>query len=199
MVAAVSVARARHRDLLEPAGDGASLRSAGAQDLVRQRDGKLVAVGWDDSAYSSDPNAIAFAAARFESSGKPDRSFHGGAISTDFGAWDEARAVALQADGKIVAGGSSARIDSGGTITAEDFALARYLGAAPCKVPNVRGKKLAVARSAITRARCRVGKVRRKESTSVKPGRVISQSPNAGERLPNGGKVNLVVSKGGRQ
>lgn len=174
------------------------LRFAGAQDLVRQRDGKLVAVGSQASSYS-DLSTVAFAAARFESSGKPDRSFHGGAISTDFGAWDEARAVVLQADGKIVAGGFSARIESGGTITAQDFALARYLGAAPCKVPNVRGKKLAVARSAITRARCRVGKVRRKESTSVKPGRVISQSPNAGERLPNRGKVNLVVSKGRRR
>jgi eukaryotic-like serine/threonine-protein kinase len=63
-------------------------------------------------------------------------------------------------------------------------------------VPNVRGKKLAVASSAITRARCAVGKVRRKASEKVKRGHVISQSPKAGKKLQNRGKVNLVVSRG---
>jgi uncharacterized delta-60 repeat protein len=171
-------------------------RFAGAQDLVRQPDGKLVAAG-SVSPASTDLNEVAFAVARFERSGEHDKSFHGGAISTDFGAYDVAQALALQEGGKIVAGGFSARVENGGTITAEDFALARYIGAPPpCKVPNVRGKKLAVARSAITGARCRLGKVRRKPSKTVKRGRVVSQSPKPGARLPKRGKVNLVVSSG---
>jgi uncharacterized delta-60 repeat protein len=171
-------------------------RNAWAHDLARQPDGKLVVAGSVNSSYT-DPNESAFAVARFGSSGHPDASFKGGVISADFGAWDEATGVAVQPDGKIVAGGFSTQIESGGTITAGDFALVRSLGAAPpCKVPNVRGKKLAVARSAVTKARCRVGKVRRKASRNVKRGRVVSQSPKAGARLPNGSKVNLVVSRG---
>jgi hypothetical protein len=70
------------------------------------------------------------------------------------------------------------------------------LGRQPCKVPPVRGKKLAAARSAITRAACKVGKVKRVRSKKVKRGRVISQSPRPGKSLPNLGKVNLVVSRG---
>jgi uncharacterized delta-60 repeat protein len=170
-------------------GGGVARGSRGAAyDLVRQPDGKLAAVG----AVGSE-----FAVARFTTSGTLDRSFYGGAISTDFGAYDTAEAVALQSNGKIVAGGSSAEIANGFT-TAEDSALARYLGRPPCKVPNVRGRKLAVARSAITKAHCRLGKVRRRASQTVKPGRVISQRPRAGKTLPNWSRVNLVVSRGRR-
>ena len=172
-------------------------RFATAYDLVRQPDGKLVAAGVVGPG-STDFNAVGFAVARFGRSGEHDESFHGGAISTDFGAYDVAQALALQPDGKIVAGGYSAQVDNEGTTTAEDFALARYLGAPPrCKVPNVRGRKLAVARSVIAKARCRLGKVRRKTSRTVERDHVVSQSPKAGTRLPNRGRVNLVVSKGG--
>ena len=102
----------------------------------------------------------------------------------------------------------STTVDSGLTISqaqqegtvlspgsAVDFVISR--GLPPCKVPNVRGKKLAAARSAITRARCRVGKVTRKSSSAVRTrGRVISQRPRAGTTLPNLGKVNLVIGRG---
>ncbi|HET7856272.1 MAG TPA: PASTA domain-containing protein [Gaiellaceae bacterium] len=173
-------------------------RAAGGRDLVRQPDGKLVAAGTVYS-QSGEPNEFAFAVARFGQSGKPDRSFHGGSTSTDLGAWDEAQAVALQPDGKIVVGGFSGRLPSGGTVTAQDFAVARYLAAAlPCMVPNVRTRTLAVARSMITKAHCRVGKVRWKPSVQVQRGRVISQSQKAGTKLPNGSKLNLVVSSGRR-
>jgi hypothetical protein len=135
--------------------------------------------------------------ARFTSSGKPDPAFHGGTTSTDFGGWDEARAVGLRRDGKIVVGGFSGQLPSGGTVTAQDFALARYVGAAPpCKVPNVRGRTLRVATATIRKAHCRLGKVSRKAAAGVRPGRVISQSPKPGARLPNRTKVNLVVSSG---
>jgi uncharacterized delta-60 repeat protein len=167
----------------------------GMRDLVRQPDGKFVAAG-SVGASSTDPNSIAFALARFQSSGRPDQSFHGGTVSTDFGALDEAAAVALAPGGKIVAGGYTAHADSQWTITAQDFALARYAGAPTCKVPNVRGRKLALARSAIERAHCRVGKVTRRASQSMRRGRVISQRPKPGATLPNSGKVDLFVSRG---
>ena len=70
------------------------------------------------------------------------------------------------------------------------------LGPRPCRVPPVRGRKLSVARAAITRRACRVGKVTRVRSRKVKRGRVVSQSPRPGTTLPNLGKVNLVVSRG---
>jgi PASTA domain-containing protein len=69
---------------------------------------------------------------------------------------------------------------------------------APCKVPDVRGRKLAKARSALVRANCRVGRVGHSFSHRVKKGRVISQKPAAGSRLRAGTRVNLVVSRGKR-
>lgn len=78
--------------------------------------------------------------------------------------------------------------------SAVNFAVS--IGLPPCRVPPVRGRKLSAARSAITKADCRVGKVKRVRSRKVKRGRVISQSPKAGKSLPNLGKVNLVVSRG---
>ena len=75
-----------------------------------------------------------------------------------------------------------------------DFVVS--LGLRPCRVPNVVGRKLSAARSAIASAQCKVGQVRRRVSRRVKLGRVVSQSPKAGKRLPAKGKVNLVVSRG---
>jgi hypothetical protein len=68
-----------------------------------------------------------------------------------------------------------------------------------CAVPLVKGKPLTVARRAIARAGCRVGKVELGYSPTVKTGRVISQKPTPGRVLANGGKVDLVVSRGRKQ
>ncbi|MBP7477595.1 MAG: T9SS type A sorting domain-containing protein [Chitinophagales bacterium] len=87
--------------------------------LVLQADGKIIVAG---SSYnpSSFPD---FSLARYEANGSLDNTFGtGGKVWTNFGTGaNTVRAVALQADGKIVAGGS---INSG-TATS-DFALARY-------------------------------------------------------------------------
>jgi hypothetical protein len=64
-----------------------------------------------------------------------------------------------------------------------------------CIVPKLKGKKLAAAKSALTQAHCKAGKVTKKFS-KVKRGRVISQRPKAGTNLAAGAKVDLVVSKG---
>ena len=78
--------------------------------------------------------------------------------------------------------------------SAVDFVVSR--GLPPCKVPNVRGQKLAVAKASIKKARCTVGRISRKPSKRVQKGRVLSQSPRAGVTVASGGKVKLVVSKG---
>jgi beta-lactam-binding protein with PASTA domain len=68
---------------------------------------------------------------------------------------------------------------------------------ARCKVPKVVGKRLTAARRAITRARCRVGRIRRARSRKAR-GRVVKQTPRAGVRRPRGTRVHLVVSRGRR-
>jgi uncharacterized delta-60 repeat protein len=80
--------------------------------LVVQADGKLVVAG------TAGGN---FALARYRSNGKLDPSFGpGGKVTTDFGGNDEGLALAVQADGKLVAAGYAL------TETSRDFALARY-------------------------------------------------------------------------
>jgi hypothetical protein len=67
-----------------------------------------------------------------------------------------------------------------------------------CIVPDVRRKTLAAAKAALSARHCATGPVRRVYSTTVKKGRVVSQSPRRGARLREGARVNLVVSRGRR-
>jgi uncharacterized delta-60 repeat protein len=91
-----------------------------ARSIAIQADGKIVVAGTADAAVDFD-----FALARFNSNGNIDNSFGSeGKVSTEFvGLNDEAFAVAIQRDGKIIAAGY-ARMFS----TREDFALVRYEG-----------------------------------------------------------------------
>jgi uncharacterized delta-60 repeat protein len=98
-----------------------------ANGIAIQGDGRIVAAGnasvpvakHGSRAVSSD-----FALARYNPNGTLDKSFSGnGREITGFGRYSEANAVALQADGNIVAAGKGRGSD--GT---SDFALARYLG-----------------------------------------------------------------------
>jgi uncharacterized delta-60 repeat protein len=83
--------------------------SEGAQAVALQADGKIVAVG---------SGAGDFALARYNPDGSLDSGFgSGGRVTTDFGGFDAASAVVIEAAGKIVAAG---RGGSG------DLALARY-------------------------------------------------------------------------
>jgi beta-lactam-binding protein with PASTA domain len=68
-----------------------------------------------------------------------------------------------------------------------------------CVVQSVVGQALAKARQTLSRAHCRVGKIRRVPVRSVKGrGRVISQKPKFGAVRRGGAKVNLVISGGRR-
>jgi uncharacterized delta-60 repeat protein len=81
-------------------GPGSS-GGASVQALVRQPDGKIVAVGY--AAFSSESVALA----RYESNGSLDPSFGaGGRVTTPVGGtFAQARAASLQPDGKIVVAG----------------------------------------------------------------------------------------------
>jgi uncharacterized delta-60 repeat protein len=89
-----------------------------ANGLAIQGDGKIAAGGY--------ANYGDFALARYSADGNLDTSFgSGGKVVTDFGgtsSLDQAFAIAIQGDGKIVAAGGSY---ASGSL---DFAIARYLG-----------------------------------------------------------------------
>jgi uncharacterized delta-60 repeat protein len=92
-----------------------------ATALAVQGDGRLVAAGFVDIRPGVDSD---FALARYKPDGTLDRSFGtAGRVTTDFaGGLDQAFALAVQADGKLVAAGR-AQITTTGLF---DFALARY-------------------------------------------------------------------------
>jgi uncharacterized delta-60 repeat protein len=85
--------------------------SDAASALAIQSDGKIVVAGRGGGGD--------FALARYNADGSLDASFgSGGRVTTNFGGFDSALGVALQADGRIVA--------AGGGGPGSDFALARY-------------------------------------------------------------------------
>lgn len=86
---------------------------------VQQSDGKVVVAGQGLDAVN---RRYAFGLARFNADGKLDRSFGDkGIVVTGFGLSSKAFAIALQADGKIVAGGFMTPDGVDG-----NFALVRY-------------------------------------------------------------------------
>jgi uncharacterized delta-60 repeat protein len=95
-----------------------------AYGVAIQADGRIVAAGvaFSPACLPCDtPPTENFALARYNTDGSLDPTFGlGGQVVTDFaGSYDEARGVAFQADGKIVAAGFA-------LIRSFDFALARY-------------------------------------------------------------------------
>jgi uncharacterized delta-60 repeat protein len=95
--------------------------SDGANALVLQADGKLVAAGPAFTGGGSNPD---FALARYTPSGHLDKGFGTeGKVTTDFaGNHDIATALVVQPDGKLVAAGYT--LSQSGS--ASDFVLARY-------------------------------------------------------------------------
>ena len=88
--------------------------------VAKQSDGKIVAVGWVQTATADKD----FALARYNPDGSLDTAFGtGGRVTTDIGGSDDqARTVAIQSDGKIVVAGYAYDSNAMGT----DFAAARY-------------------------------------------------------------------------
>lgn len=176
--------------VLTPIGPG----NETAGGVALQSDGKIVLAGSVGLDTTPAPPSV-FGLVRYDQNGSLDASLgNGGKVTTQVGASASARAVAIQSDGKIVVAGSAAAAIGG----PDDFALARYLGAdPPCVVPKVKGKQLTAAKRAITAGHCQTGSVKKIKSRKAK-GIVLQQTPAAGKQLKNGGKVNLVVSRGRR-
>jgi len=65
-----------------------------------------------------------------------------------------------------------------------------------CVVPKLKGLSLSAAKQRLEQAGCSVGTVKRRKSSSVAKGRVISSGPVKGSRRSAGTKVALVVSQG---
>jgi uncharacterized delta-60 repeat protein len=100
-------------------------REEWVNDLAIQPDGKIVVAGWAE--VQDSPSDRDFLVARFNPDGTPDHNFDAdGRVTTDFdnGDWpDQAAAVAIQPDGRIVVAGKSYRDG----FPRDDFAVARYL------------------------------------------------------------------------
>jgi uncharacterized delta-60 repeat protein len=119
-----ALARYNPDGTLDPnfSGDGkqttaiGSFGDARASGVALQSDGKIVVVG---STNIQGINTRDFALARYNLNGSLDTSFSGDGMQTaDFGAFDQAFGVAIQADGKIVAVGEGSDIPA--------FELARF-------------------------------------------------------------------------
>jgi uncharacterized delta-60 repeat protein len=111
-------------------GDNGSVQTtfgdptAGAGDVVLQADGKIIVVGVSGAGPYSELND--FVLARYNADGSLDQSFgSGGKVITHFpgvfNTGSTATCVALQSDGKVIAGGSYKNES-----TPHQFALARY-------------------------------------------------------------------------
>ena len=71
--------------------------------------------------------------------------------------------------------------------------------AEPCVVPKLAGTTLPVVRRRLARTSCRLGRVGRAYSRTVRRGRVISQRPKAGRRVGYGTAVTVILSRGRRR
>jgi uncharacterized delta-60 repeat protein len=107
---------------------------ASASALLLQSDGKIVIAGAITSKLNAPQTAsdVGFGLVRYDSNGSVDSSFgNGGVAITDFGVKAPATgafAVAIQANGDIVAAGAAGML-TGGQLSASSLGLARYTSA----------------------------------------------------------------------
>ncbi len=86
---------------------------------------------------------------------------------------------------------ASAKIDKGGTVN-----LTVSAGKAQVKVPSVEGQTKSEAEQTLKGAKLSLGSVTKDSSDSVPKGEVISQNPGAGNSVPQGSPVDVVLSTG---
>jgi uncharacterized delta-60 repeat protein len=122
----VALARYKADGSLDPTfGSGGKVTTSfengeGAVALGLQHDGKIVVAGNGFSAVTGGD----FVLLRYNTDGSLDSSFgSGGKVTTDIVGADQARALAIYPNGKIVVGGT---VRQPGFFRNEDFALARY-------------------------------------------------------------------------
>lgn len=114
-------------------GEAASVVVAGA--IAVQTEGGCfgdcqILVGGTADSLNNNGNSIGFGVVRYNGNGSVDTTFgQGGAVTTAFAPTEPAAtlfAMAVQANGNIVAAGSAGRFAAANFVTQADFALARY-------------------------------------------------------------------------
>jgi uncharacterized delta-60 repeat protein len=97
-----------------------------ARSAALQSNGKIVVVGHDDQFPYN------LAVTRLSSDGTLDAGFgYGGGVTTILGTFSSGSAVTIQPDARIVVAGTVSNTStdmSGGQITTQAFAVARYFG-----------------------------------------------------------------------
>jgi uncharacterized delta-60 repeat protein len=178
-------------------GDGrAQADDVGAFAAAIQPDGKILVIGTVSPGRFPTRD---FGVARLSADGRLDTTFgRHGSVVTAFspGSDDQALDGVLLPDGRLVVSGMTSRTGETGPW---DFAVARYVASRFCVVPNVRHKMLGAARTALRNAQCKVGTVKRRYSSAVERGRVISQRRAPRTRLAELARIDLVVSRGRRR
>ena len=137
----------------------------------------------DDGAWTRPPFVIAHQWERCNASGAECQPLSGATARTY---------VARRGDA-----GSTLRVAVTATnlVGPETASSATTQPVAACRVPRLTGRKLAAAKRLLRNRRCRTGRVRRRPSSSVEPGRVLAHKPKAGSVRPVGTRVRLVVAK----
>ena len=139
--------------------------------VVVEADGKILTV-------------VGSSVIRLTPDGQPDKNFGAGGVAR---LGSSASSLALQADGKILAGGR------GGS----SWKLTRRIGGTTdCFVPRVHGETIADATVALREANCTRGPIGYYPSSTVPSGRVIYTVPARWTERPRGYAVELVVSEG---
>jgi uncharacterized delta-60 repeat protein len=96
--------------------------------LALRIDGKIYVAGSISDGPTQSPGSSDFLLVRYNYDGTLDNRFGSdGVLTTDFGKQDQATALTLQPDGKILVAGFSGEVVAGG-LDQGDFALARYIG-----------------------------------------------------------------------
>jgi hypothetical protein len=62
-----------------------------------------------------------------------------------------------------------------------------------CVVPNLKGKKLKVARERVKKSACVMGLVRKQQGATARTGRIVKQRPKAGRTVPGGTKITVTL------
>jgi hypothetical protein len=193
------------------AGATVGITGAGSCTVTASQTGD---VNYDAAASVSWTFAIAKASQTITFAPLADRTF-GAADFTVAATTSSGLAVSFAASGSCTVNGSIVHLRSPGrcTITASQPGDANFSGApdvsrsfaiknrpltptTSCRVPKLVGKSLAAAKLALKQRHCRIGKVARAYSRTVKRGLVTSQSRRAGRVLPASSKVGVVVSRG---
>ena len=191
----------RQADVVTPASadDAGNLGNDSSMTPSISSDGRFVAYATDATDIVPDDQNGAPDIVLYDlQSGAADRLSVGNSGSEPEG--DSTR-PSISGDGTLVAYQSTAaNLVSGDSNRATDIFVRDTTANPPppprvrCTVPRLIGLRLATASKRITKARCRVGRVRKAHSPH-RVGRVIAQSPKPGTRRAAGTRVNLVVGR----